>query len=34
VEEEKKEGAILFILYFITVIPAVNINYFSYKDIL
>jgi len=34
VEEEKKQGVTLPILYIITTTPAVNINYFSYRDIL
>jgi len=34
VEEEKKQGATLPVLYFITVTPAVNINYSNYRDIL
>jgi len=34
VEKEKKEGATLSVLYFITAIPAVNVNYLNYRDIL
>jgi len=34
VEEEKKEGATLSVLYFITITPAVNIDHLSYRDIL
>ena len=33
-EEEKKEGAVLSVLYFIITAPVVNVDYPSYKDIL
>ena len=33
-EEEKKEGATLPVLYFITVAPVVNVDHPSYRDVL